>query len=135
VLAGFALLARRTPAPARLALIGFALASGGNALTGAAPAIAIALAMQAVRGVGNAWLGVGVDTLVQREIPRAVRGRVFANLYGGVGVAAGASYLAGGPLVDAIGPRSVLIGAGIGGLACTGVAAWASRSPRTPTQV
>lgn len=132
LLAGFALLARRTPAPARLALAGLVVSCAGNALTGAAPAIAIALAMQSVRGIGNAWIGVGVDTLVQREIPRAVRGRVFANLYGGVGVAAGVSYLVGGALIDAIGPRSVLIGAGTGGLVCAAIATWASRSPTTP---
>ena len=132
VLLGFALLRRRRRGPAHLALLGFAVACGGNALTGAAPAIALALAMQAVRGVGNAWTGVGVDTLVQREIPRAVRGRVFANLYGGVGLAAGVSYLVGGALVDVVGPRSVLIGGGAGGLACAAIAAWASRSPRTP---
>lgn len=132
VLAGFAMLGRRALAPVHIALMGFALASAGNALTGAAPAIGIALAMQMVRGIGNAWTGVGVDTLVQREIPRAVRGRVFANLYGGVGVAAGASYLVGGALVDAAGPRAVLIGAGAGGLACAAIAAWASRSRTTP---
>ena len=87
--------------------------------------------MQGVRGIGNAWIGVGVDTLVQREIPRAVRGRVFANLYGGVGVAAGVSYLVGGALVDEIGPRWVLIGAGIGGLACAAIAALGARgTPR-----
>lgn len=135
VLAGFALLGGPRRAPATLALVGFALASGGNALTGAAPAIGIALAMQLVRGIGNAWTGVGVDTLVQREIPRAVRGRVFANLYGGVGAAAGASYLVGGTLVDAVGPRAVLIGSGAGGLVCAALAAWASRSPGTPTTV
>ena len=132
VLLGFALLSRRSWTPVQLALVGFVLASGGNALTGAAPAIGIALAMQAARGVGNAWIGVGCDTLVQREIPRAVRGRVFANLYGGVGVAAGVSYLAGGALVDVVGPRAVLIGAGIGGVACAAIAAWASRSRTTP---
>jgi MFS family permease len=128
VLLGFAILSRRTRPAVQLALVGFVLASGGNALTGAAPVIAIALVMQAVRGIGNAWIGVGVDTLVQREIPRAVRGRVFANLYGGVGVAAGASYLVGGALVDVVGPRAVLIGAGGGGLVCAAIAAWASRA-------
>jgi MFS family permease len=133
VLVGFGILSRRRGAPAQLALLGFVVACAGNALTGAAPVIALALAMQAVRGIGNAVIGVGVDTLVQREIPRAVRGRVFANLYGGVGVAAGVSYVVGGALVDVVGPRAVLIGAGTGGLACAAIAAWASRSPRTPT--
>jgi MFS family permease len=95
--------------------------------------VAVAIAMQSVRGIGNAWVGVGTDTLVQREVPRAVRGRVFANLYGGVGIAAGVSYLVGGPLVDAVGPRAVLTGGGAAGLACAAIAAWACRSPRTHT--
>lgn len=133
VLIGFGILSRRRAAPAFLALCGFAVSSGGNALTGIAPAIFAAYAMQAVRGVGNAVLGVGVDTLVQREIPTEVRGRVFANLYGGVGLAAGVSYLVGGALIDVVGPRAVLVGAGVGGLVCAAVAAWVSRSPTTPT--
>jgi MFS family permease len=134
VLIGFWLLGRRTPAPAVLALVGFAVSSGGNALTGLAPAIALAYGMQAVRGIGNAFVGVGVDTLVQREVPVEVRGRVFANLYGGVGLAAGVSYLVGGALVDPVGPRGVLVGAGIGGLACAAIAAWVSRSRPTRTR-
>ena len=133
ILIGFWIISRRTATPVALALVGFAISSGGNALTGIAPALAIAFAMQAIRGLGNAYVSVGVDTLVQREIPRQVRGRVFANLYGGVGVAAGVSYLVGGALIDVVGPRSVLVGAGAGGLACAAIAAWVSRSPRTPT--
>jgi MFS family permease len=133
VLVGFFLLTRRTPAPITVALAGLVLSCGGNVLTGVAPALALAIAMQSVRGVGNAWVGVGTDTLVQREIPREVRGRVFANLYGGVGVAAGISYAAGGPLVDALGPRTVLVGGGAIGLACAAIAAWACSSPTMPT--
>lgn len=133
VLVGFALLTRWRATPIVVAIAGLALSCGGNVLTGVAPAVAVAFAMQSVRGIGNAWVGVGTDTLVQREVPRAVRGRVFANLYGGVGIAAGLSYLAGGPLVDALGPRAVLTGGGGAGLACAAIAAWACRSPRTHT--
>lgn len=61
---------------------------------------------------------------MQRTVPRAVLGRVLANLYGGVGVAAALSYAIGGPLLDATSPRVmfVVIG-GLGlGAAATGVA-------------
>ena len=138
VVIGFALLTRRKAAPIAIAIAGLVLSCAGNVLTGVAPALAMAITMQSVRGIGNAWVGVGTDTLVQREIPREVRGRVFANLYGGVGVAAGVSYLAGGPLVDALGPRTVLAGGGAIGLACAAIAAWACssptmRMPRSPT--
>ncbi|MEA3020401.1 MAG: hypothetical protein QOI47_1925 [Actinomycetota bacterium] len=126
VLAGFAILTRWKGAPIVVAVAGLAISSGGNALTGVAPAIALAIAMQSIRGVGNAWVGVGTDTLVQREVPREVRGRVFANLYGGVGIAAGVSYVVGGQLVDAFGPRPVLVGGGSLGLVCAAITAWAS---------
>ena len=135
VLAGFALLSRERwrPPPYAIAIAGLVGSGLGNLLTGIAPVLVLALAMQAVRGVGNAWVGVGTDTLVQREVPAALRGRAFANLYGGVGIAAGVSYLAGGALVDAVGPRSVLsIGAALG-LACAAIAPWASGSRATPT--
>lgn len=134
VVVGFALLARRGPGPVVIALVGLALSCGGNALTGIAPALGLAFAMQALRGVGNAWAGVGTDTLIQREVPAQLRGRVFANVYGGVGLGAGISYVAGGVVVDALGPRVALTGGGIAGLACAALAAWASASPRTPTQ-
>jgi MFS family permease len=133
VLVGFALISRRRPSALHLALLGFVVSSVGNGLTGLSPAIAIAVVMQGVRGIGNGVLGVGVDTVIQREVPREVRGRVFANVYGGVGVAAGVSYVVGGALVDVVGPRSVLVGAGVGGLACGAIATWASGSPRTRT--
>lgn len=133
VVIGFVALTRPKAAPMTIALAGMAVSSTGNVLTGMAPAIALAIVMQTVRGVGNAWVGVGADTLVQREVPLAVRGRVFANLYGGVGLAAGISYVVGGALVDPLGPRVVLVAGGAAGLACAAIAAWASSSRSTPT--
>lgn len=133
IVIGFLLLARVKPRPLTLAILGLVLSCGGNILSGIAPALAIAIAVQGVRGIGNAWVGVGTDTLLQREIAPALRGRAFANLYGGVGVAAGVSYLVGGAVIDAVGPRITLAGGGIAGLACAAIAAWASASPRTPT--
>jgi hypothetical protein len=43
-------------------------------------------------------------------------GRVFGNVYGAVGAAAGLSYIFGGLLLDATSPRVTLIVAGAGGL-------------------
>jgi predicted MFS family arabinose efflux permease len=130
LLLGFTLITRRPRADARVAFGGFALAAAGNLLTGIDPALAIAIAMQAVRGFGSAWGDVGVNSIVQREVPREVRGRAFANLYGGVGVAAGLSYLAGGALIDATGPRWVLAGGGGTALVCAGVASMILRRMR-----
>lgn len=135
VLAGFTLLTRpaRRPTPYAIALAGLVGSCVGNLLTGLAPILVLALAMQAVRGVGNAWVGVGTDTLVQRDVPPPLRGRAFANLYGGVGLAAGISYVVGGALVDVAGSRAVLTIGGAMGLGCAAIAAWGSGSRTTPT--
>ena len=128
LLAGFAALARRRPLrlardPAAAVVTGFAVSSAGNLLTGLSPVLGAALAMQVVRGAGISVIEVGTNTLIQRSVPREVRGRVFANLYGAVGLAAGVSYAAGGPLLEVLSAPTVLVGAGAGGLlASTAVA-------------
>ena len=50
-------------------------------------------------------------------------GRVLANVYGGVGVAAAAGYLLGGPVLDATSPRTAFVIVGCGGLAGAAVTA------------
>ena len=123
LLTGFLLIAgfgARVPA-APLMLAGFAIGSAGNLLTGVSWAIPVAFAMQTVRGFGISLVDVGTSTLVQRIVPPGMQGRVFANLYGAIGLAAGLSYAVGGVLLDATGPRLLLITAGLGGLAA---AAW-----------
>lgn len=125
LLFGFALLVSRvTRLPAvTIAIAGFAISSAGNLLTGLAPVIAAAFAMQVVRGVGLSLADVGPTTLVQRTVPRHLRGRVFANLSGAVGLAAGLSYVVGGPLLDRFSPRAVLVVAGAGGFTASAILA------------
>ncbi len=122
---GFALLARwgRRGHPAMLFLCGFAVSSAGNLLTGLAPTVAAAFAIQAVRGLGISLIEVGHNTLLQRWVPRAMRARVFANLYGAIGLAAGLSYVLGGPFLDLTSPRVALVVAGAGGLLATAATA------------
>jgi MFS family permease len=118
----------RSWAPLRAVLTGFAIAALGNLLTAAAPIVAVAVLTQVVRGAGTALVEAHVRTLVQRTVPRALLGRVLANLYGGVGVAAAASYAIGGPLLDATSPRVMfvlisglgLVAAGAGALLARG---------------
>ena len=50
-------------------------------------------------------------------------GRVLANVYGGVGVAAAVGYLLGGPVLDATSPRTAFVIVGCGGLAGAAVTA------------
>lgn len=125
ILLGFTLVVSRATRfpPVTIAIAGFAIGSAGNLLTGLSPVIAAAFAMQLVRGVGISLMEVGPTTLVQRTVPRHLLGRVFANLYGAIGVAAGFSYLVGGPLLDRLSPRTVFVVAGAGGIAASAILA------------
>ncbi|HTX81673.1 MAG TPA: MFS transporter [Streptosporangiaceae bacterium] len=125
LLAGFVLIARtaRGLAMPLLIVAGYAISSLGNLLTGLSFAIVAALAFQFVRGLGIAAMDVGHNTLIQRLVPADMLGRVFGNVYGAVGAAAGLSYIFGGLLLDATSPRVTLIVAGSGGLAAAGAAA------------
>jgi MFS family permease len=115
-------LARYVPVPAQVVL-GFALSSGGNLATGLARAVPVAFLTQSVRGAGLSLVEIGMNTFLQRRVPPEIRGRVFANVYGAVGIAAGISYVAGGVLVQMLGPRPVFVLAGAGGVLTAGVLA------------
>ncbi|MET7951645.1 hypothetical protein [Micromonospora sp. NPDC005324] len=104
-----------------LLIVGFAVSSVGNLLTGLAWAVAAAFALQAVRGLGLAAMDVASSTLLQRTVPAGMLGRVFGNLYGAIGVAAATSYIAGGLLLDATSAAVTLVAAGVGGLVAAGV--------------
>jgi MFS family permease len=127
--AGYLALARLgTRAPmAALLLAGFAVSSVGNLLTGLAWAVAAAFAMQAVRGLGIAAMDVASSTLLQRLVPDRLLGRVFANLYGAIGMAAALSYVGGGALLDATSAPTTLLVAGAGGTLATLATALALR--------
>jgi MFS family permease len=129
LLIGYALLARvgaRIAMPVLL-LAGFAVSSVGNLLTGLAWAVGVAFALQAVRGLGLAAMDVASNTLLQRWVPDRMLGRVFGNLYGLIGVAAGVSYLGGGLLLDATSAPVTFLAAGAAGTVITAVVALALR--------
>jgi MFS family permease len=125
LLAGFLLIARAAPRLAMPMLIvaGYAVSSLGNLLTGVSFAIVAALGFQVIRGLGIAAMDVGHNTLIQRAVPAEMLGRVFGNVYGAVGAAAGLSYIFGGLLLDATNARVTLIVAGAGGLVSAAAAA------------
>jgi len=124
LLAGFLLIARTNHRLTVLFLIlaGYAVSSLGNLLTGVSFAIVAAFGFQVVRGLGLAAIDVGHNTFIQRQVPAELLGRVFGNVYGAVGAAAGLSYLLGGVLLDVSGARITLIVAGAGGLTAAVVA-------------
>jgi MFS family permease len=127
---GYPLVARYAAKIGSTALIvaGFAVSSAGNLFTGLAWAVGAALALQTVRGLGVAALDVGVNTHVQRMVPPELLGRVFGNLYGAVGVAAGLSYVLGGALLELTDARTTFVVAGAGGLLATAATAVALRA-------
>jgi hypothetical protein len=71
-----------------------------------------------------------VTTYLQRTTPPRLLGRVLANVYGGVGVAAAAGYLIGGPIVDGTSPRTAFVVVGCGGLAGAAITAVLLRRAR-----
>jgi MFS family permease len=129
LLAGYALLARiggRVAMPVLL-IVGFAVSSLGNLLTGWSWAVAVAFAVQTVRGLGLAAMDVASHTLLQRLVPDRMLGRVLGNLYGLIGVAAGLSYLGGGLLLDATSAPVTFVVAGAAGAVITLLTALALR--------
>ncbi|SNX97245.1 Predicted arabinose efflux permease, MFS family [Geodermatophilus sabuli] len=133
LLIGYALL---TWAGTRLPMVallvsGFAVSSVGNLLTGLAWAVAAAFTVQLLRGIGIAAMDVASNTLLQRLVPDRMLGRVFGNLYGAIGVAAGISYIGGGLLLDATSaPTTFLVAGAAGTLAAIAVAVTLPRAVR-----
>jgi MFS family permease len=95
-------------------LAGFTLNGAGNVVTGLAPSAIPALAGQGVAGIGNGLELVGADTAIQERVPEDNLGTVFGTVYTAPLVATSLSYLAGGPLVNAVGPRAVFVLSGAG---------------------
>ncbi|MFD3747358.1 MFS transporter [Nocardia sp. NPDC058633] len=98
---------------------GFFVSSAGNLLTGLAWSVAAAFSVQAVRGIGIAAMDIASSTLLQRIVAPGMLGRVFGNLYGAIGIAAAASYVGGGLLLDTTDAPTTLIAAGSSGIAVT----------------
>jgi MFS family permease len=93
-----------------LGIFVWALALAG---TGLSPTFVLALGMLAIAGAANGLDNVVTDTILQRQVPDAFLGRVFSVKYLGYGAGEALAYPAGGMLVDALGPRSTFLLAGI----------------------
>jgi predicted MFS family arabinose efflux permease len=93
------------------AMLGF---GAGTLLTGGVPMLGLALAGQALAGAGNGWQNVATDTLIQRAAPPNRLGAVFGTVYTAPYAAEVVAYAAGGPLLAMMGPRWLLLAAGLG---------------------
>ena len=81
--------------------------------TGLAPAFVLALGALTVEGAATGIDNVATDTILQKRVPEAFLGRVFSIRFLGYSAGEALAYPAGGLLVDAVGPRSTYILAGI----------------------
>jgi MFS family permease len=88
---------------------------GASALvgTGLAPVFVLALGALTVEGAATGIDNVATDTILQNRVPEAFLGRVFSIRFLGYSAGEALAYPAGGLLVDAVGPRSTYVLAGI----------------------
>lgn len=80
--------------------------------TGLAPSFALALGALTVAGASNGIDNVTTDTILQKQVPDALLGRVFSVRFLGYSAGEALAYLAGGVIVDAVGPRPSFLLAG-----------------------
>jgi MFS family permease len=81
--------------------------------TGLAPVFVLALGALTVEGAATGVDNVATDTILQKRVPEAYLGRVFSIRFLGFSAGEALAYPAGGLLVDAVGPRSTYLLAGI----------------------
>jgi MFS family permease len=74
-----------------------------------APTFALALGTVAVAGVANGIDNIATDTILQKRVPDALLGRVFATRFLTYSAGEALAYPVGGLLVDAVGPRSTYL--------------------------
>jgi MFS family permease len=88
---------------------------GASALagTGLAPSFVLALGALTVEGAATGIDNVATDTILQKRVPEAFLGRVFSIRFLGYSAGEALAYPLGGLLVDAIGPSSTYLLAGI----------------------
>jgi MFS family permease len=79
---------------------------------GLSPTFAFALGAIAIAGAANGVDNVSTDTILQRRVPDAFLGRVFAARFLTFSAGEALAYPIGGLTVDAMGPRSTYLLAG-----------------------
>lgn len=93
--------------------LGIFVSAAAFAVTGFAPTFAVALVALAVAGIANGTDNVTTDTILQKQVPDAFLGRVFSVRFLTYSTGEVLAYGAGGLIVDAVGPRSTYLLAGI----------------------
>ena len=95
-----------------LPLIGFLIMAGGLTAFTFTSHLWLGLSLSAMLGVGASMVGIPMQTLIQRQTPESMRGKVFGFQNNVVNIALSVPLAIAGPLTDAIGLRYVLLGMG-----------------------
>jgi MFS family permease len=93
-----------------LGIFVWALALAG---TGLSPTFILALGALVVAGISNGIDNVATDTILQKRVPATLLGRVFSVRFLSYSAAEALAYPTGGLIVDATGPRSTYLLAGV----------------------
>ncbi|MBG1240940.1 MFS transporter [Nostoc sp. NZL] len=91
----------------------------------------VALGLCAFLGVGASLIGVPMQTLIQQQTPPTMHGKVFGFQNHAVNIALALPLAITGPLTDALGLRTVLVGMSI---VVVVVGVWAWQNPRRVLQ-
>jgi predicted MFS family arabinose efflux permease len=101
--------------PAALFLLSLVLSTGGTLLIAVAPGIAVLALAQLISGSGNGIDIVASETILHRQVPRRMLGRVAGVLSTAIAAGMAISMALGGLLVDATSPRVAFLVAAAGG--------------------
>ena len=114
-----------------LPLIGFLMMAAGLTVFTFTDQLWLGLSLSAFLGVGASMVGIPMQTLIQRQTPESMRGKVFGFQNNVVNIALSVPLAIAGPLTDAVGLRVVMLGMGA---IVSLVGLWAWRSTRRVLQ-
>ncbi|PSB35711.1 MFS transporter [Stenomitos frigidus] len=114
-----------------LPLIGFLIMAGGLTVFTFTNNLWLGLSLSALLGVGASMVGIPMQTLIQRQTPESMRGKVFGFQNNVVNIALSVPLAIAGPLTDAVGLRVVMLSMGT---IVSLVGLWAWRSTRRVLQ-
>jgi MFS family permease len=109
-------------------LAGAAIWGGGMIAAGISPTLPLALLAFAVIGFGNGAVLVYERQIIQRTVAGSSLGRIFGLRDSLTAWAFAFAFLLAGILIAALGPRTLLVSAGVGDLLICGLAAWTLRT-------
>jgi MFS family permease len=93
-----------------LPLIGFLVMAASLAVFTFTEDLWVGLSLSTFLGVGASFVGVPMQTLIQKQTPECMRGKVFGFQNNVINIALSLPLAIAGPLTDTLGQRIVLLG-------------------------